>query len=369
MAKVLIDKKSYRVELSKSIMPEVLTLLEQTTLGTRGVHYRHQNIRERVRHLKHPYFLNLYRHNALWGTIAFSSRPMEVDGQPFNAFYIRYFAFRDSVRSSGEKTGKTAKGNTLKVLIEQLFRNGLIQTDYNYGEQLDLPFLFYAYIDDDNLRSLNLSTTYNFKLAGNFNTITFTRMQPKRVKNITKLPIEQRPEFRQVLQRFYRSHQLLDFHDLFRENNYYVLKVNGEIIVGAQVHTCLWEVASFGSKSRDFILKGASRIPAIKKRFNPEKLYFLSIDHIYVNKNYEDALLPFFEGLLTIKGVNMAMIWLDTNDGLGEFLIQSKKLGPLSKIQKVKPANCLVRYSHDFPKGLKQKIKEQTLFLSGYDMT
>jgi hypothetical protein len=139
--------------------------------------------------------------------------------------------------------------------------------------------------------------------------------------------------------------------------------------VGAQVHNCLWEIKSFGSKTKNLLMKGLSFAPGIRNWLNPDKLYFVCIDHLYVNRNYEDALIPFFNGLLSIKGVNIAMLWLDLKDPMSQFLLESKKLGPLARFQKVTPANILVNFPQHFPEEIKDEINNNVRFLSGYDMT
>lgn len=355
--------------LSKQVSAEILDLLENTTLGTRGVHYIHRNTRERVKQLKNPYFLSIYRNNKIWGNVTFSQREITTTHGKVNAYYIRYFAFSQGLRSSGNHALSFKGRSPIKVLMKRFFNEGIYQHDYNHGEDPELPFLFYAYIDDENLRSMNMGEGFGFDTIGKFATITFSRSNPTRVKNVAKLPIEDRPEFRQIIQRFYKNYSLADFHDLFRDNNYYTLHVKGEKIVGAQVHNCLWEIKSFGSRTKNIVMRGLSYAPGIRKWFNPEKLFFVCIDHLYVNRNFEDALIPFFNGLLSIKGVNIAMLWLDLNDPIGQFLLNSKKMGPLAKFQKITPANILVKYPTKFPEEIKREINENTRFLSGYDMT
>ena len=369
MPKTLIDNKSFKVILSKAFNSEILRLLENTTLGTRGVHYVHKNTRERIEELKKPYFLSIYRNNKIWGNVTFSWREINTSKGKVNAYYIRYFAFEQGLRSSGNQNVSFKGKSPIKTIMRRLFDQGIYQADYNHGEDANLPFLFYAYIDDENLRSMNMSEGFGFDVIGKFATITFSRSNPGRINNVAKLPIEDRPEFRQVMQRFYKNHSLVDFHDLFRNNNYYTLNVKGEKIVGAQVHNCLWEIKSFGSKTKNFMMKGLSYAPGIRKWFNPEKLYFVCIDHLYVQRNFEDALIPFFNGLLTIKGVNIAMLWLDLSDPVSQFLLQSKKMGPLSKFQKITPANILVNFPRGFPEEMKAEIEGNVRFLSGYDMT
>lgn len=369
MAKTLVDSKSFKVVLNKQVTQEVLELLENTTLGTRGVQYAHKNTRERVKHLKNPYFLSIYRNGKIWGNITFSQREITTSHGKVNAYYIRYFAFSAGLRSSGNHRVSFKGKSPLKTMIKSIFHRGIYQADYNHGENHQLPFVYYAYIDDENLRSMNMSEAFGFEVLGKFATVTFSRSNPTRVNNISKLPIEDRPEFRSVLANYYKNYSLVDFHDLFRDNNYYTLSVKGEKIVGAQVHSCLWEVKSFGSKTKNMMLKTLSYLPGIRNWFNPDSLYFICLDHLYVNKNYEDALIPFFNGLLSIKGVNIAMMWLDLQDPTSQFFLNSKKLGPIARLQKVTPANILVNYSSNFPAEAKEEMKQQVRFLSGYDMT
>ena len=374
MAKILIENKSFKVELNKEPTPQVLELLDNTTLGTTGAQYAHKNIRERIKHTKNPYFLTLYRHDKIWGNITFSHREIDTPSGKVNAYYIRYFAFSNGLKSAGRKDKKKHQkqdtgSSTLKKFVNIIFNRGIYQEDYNYGENPDIPFVYYAYIDDDNLRSMNMGEAFDFETVGKFATISFSRINPNRVKGIEKLKVQDRISFREKFFQYYKDYSFTDFHDLFRDDNYYVLKAENETLIGAQVHNCHWEIKSMGSPVKDFLLKFLTMIPGISNWFNPKKLYFINIDHLYVNEGYEEAIFPFFTGLLSIKGMNLAMVWLDLRDPMANYLLESNKLGPIARFQSVTPANILVKFSKDVTAEQRQFLSDKTVFLSGYDMT
>ncbi len=355
--------------LSKELDPELVTLLKDTVWGTKGAQYTHLDVEERMTHMKNPYFLSIYRNGRILGNVSFSWRLLETDQGPVNAYYIRYFAFQNSMKSGANKKRTNEREGFLKRFLKRIWEEGFYQEDYNYGEDPNLPFVFYAYIDSDNLRSMQVGGGLGLTPVGQFATVTFSRINPKQVTGIEKLAIADRPDFRKKIQAFYKDYVFADWHDLFRENNYYVYRSNGEIIIGGQVHVCHWRVKNMADLKTKMLVKLAPYIPGLNKVFNPKNMVFINVDHLYVKPGHEDALIPFLEGLLTIKGIFLCLMWYDLRNPIGQFLMKHPKLGPIAKLSKVTPANILINKNKSMSDELFEELSTKTSFLSGFDMT
>ena len=137
----------------------------------------------------------------------FSKREVFIQNQSHEAFYLRYFTFRESLRSSNPKDRKKQSGSLIRDDIALLMNGkGL---DY----QNDL--LLYAYVDPGNMRSKRLIEEFGFNKISNFQIIPFSRIFPKNHRQVKLAENKQRAEIRKLLAESYKEEQLVSFENLF----------------------------------------------------------------------------------------------------------------------------------------------------------
>ena len=136
-------------KLTDKILPEVVELLTEVTLGTTGVRYKHLDTHKRVNEVDNPAFLYLKRNEKVLSNITFCRRNQD--------WYIRYFAFKTGLQRSTNTKTEDKSNNLLKREISNFFEAAENGQFYDTDVQS-----FYAYIDPKNDRSLWMSKNFGF---------------------------------------------------------------------------------------------------------------------------------------------------------------------------------------------------------------
>ena len=113
----IIDFQSSIFKIQTTASESLKTLLHHTTYGTNGACYRHLDTLERIEELDKPLHLSLERNSKVLGNCTFSRRNGD--------WYIRFFTFETSFRSSGKKNLQ-AKKSKLKEELTNFFNSALV---------------------------------------------------------------------------------------------------------------------------------------------------------------------------------------------------------------------------------------------------
>lgn len=106
------------------------------------------------------------------GTFTICIQEINLLGSTHNSYYIRYVAF-DSKFQGGFKKGKSKGG--LHRFLKNFFETSTFDSAPTDGGKS----IYWAYIDPDNLRSINLNNRLGFEQIGAFKTTVFSRVNPK----------------------------------------------------------------------------------------------------------------------------------------------------------------------------------------------
>ena len=283
---------------------QVIELLEENEVGTPGesMVYKHRDVRSKVHNTPNPYFANLSIRNSLYGTVCLSKRELITFGTTHEAFYLRYFTFRESFRTRNPKSNKGKSPSQVRDDVANLMRgDGL---DY-YGN-----LVLYAYVDTNNIRSRRIIEEFGFKKKGNFNVIPFSRFYPKKNHDVEIINSADDTELKALLKEYYKKEQLVSLNDIGNNGNYFVIRKNGEIVCGAQAIPDGWEIKELPGISGKIMMKIVPKLPVIGRLFNP--IYnFVFLESIYCKDGFHIDLEILLESILAHYQLSSGTICLD----------------------------------------------------------
>lgn len=347
---------------------EIMSLLHNMTVGSRGVRYLHKNIDERMSQLPNKYFMYLRKNGTIKGVFVSAQRTITEDFGLANAYYIRYLAIDEMFQTIKEK--RTVPGNPngiIKGLTKKFLSGAPINLGIGYNEDKNLPSFHYAFFDSENFRSTGISQLLGMNPIGDFSTFRFTRMKPQSNGHIEKLEETDFDDVRKKLSSQYSSFSIYTDQYLFSESDYYVWKENGEIVAGVQPNKCEWEVKQMSGFSGLMMVKILPKIPQLKKYVNPEKFEFLTLDYLFVAEGYEDKLELLFEGMLHEYGVFFSLIFQDLKSPFTQIL-KKMDMGLMSHFSNV-PNGKIMMTVNNVSDAQKEKITAKPIFTCGVDMS
>jgi hypothetical protein len=371
MQKVLFEKGSFQLKLTTEQVPtDLQRLIDNTVLGTKGLIYRHGRVGDRLKFMHHPYHLSLYRGEKMLGNLSLAHYDTKMSFGMANAYYIRYFAFDKIFKTSSQEKKKRSSDNVFRRIIANIMTRHPSEHGINYNETTEAPAYHYAYIEPDNMRSLHHAMGFDFETSRKFETIPFSRLKPKKAVDFEEvLDKKSRSEVKELLSEFYSGHNGVHFEYLFHHDNYFVVRDNdGKIIAGCQVNDCMFHVENVGSPMFQAITRGLKITGLDKAVLDIENLRFLSFDHVYTTPGNEKVLIKLMESLLAKFKLKFSLLWFDSEDPTLKMLVNSGKLGWVSKVYNASPNN-IVTHSITLNEEQKKALTERPWFIATFDMT
>lgn len=329
MKNTIYKSDNIRISVSTTANLEAVKLLENTIFGNKGIKYQHTSLTTTIEALKNPLFFYLYFDNELIGFYCLCKRIINSRKTSIDTFYGRYLTISPTYSEKG--FGKILKREAVK-----------------YVENLSLKsVIFYSYIEQNNVHSLNISQKENFITAGLINSFVFFRFFPKKNKSVQKLSKDKIPEMKELLKNYYNEHGLVVLENIGYKENYFVLKYNNEIIAGVQANPVLWHIVKMDGLLGK-LLKYISKVPFVNRiiRTNYE---FLAIEGIYIKEEYfdNDTLYKLLEATLVHFNLNTILMQLDFHSPLAKKLNKDKKLGLVNKLNKPVTTHVMVKSHED----------------------
>lgn len=292
--------------------PEIIELLNNTTLGTNGATYRHLDTIDRIHEVDNPLFLTLEWRDRVLGNITFCRRNQ--------TWYIRYFAFHRSFQASNQ-VQKKERDSPFKAGLKSFFA-----TQLNSGK-VDA---FYAFIDSKNDRSKWMSEQFGFRVASTLVTQSFSRIGPKKSTRLTKNIEWTRIE--PLVRAAYHRHQQFFVHHLSKGPFYGIQNEKGDVLACGKFTKVTWEIERLPGRFGKIMVKCIPYIPILNRLIQPKKHVFLAPEGLFVHKNQPDLLRELFEAVLHAESCNLVMWWADQKDPL--FLTTKREIrwGLLNRI-------------------------------------
>ena len=363
----LLKKGTFRIVLKLNYDKQLVPLLLKTSWGTRGMRYTQMNVSERLENLDRSYFLHIFHGNKLIGNVTFCYRETTYKGEKINAYYIRYFMFVEHWMASKDiEFGKKMRKSFLKAFIESFLSEPPYMHGIGFNEDTSLKTVYYAYIDDLNIRSLNASLGFDLSEVSKFNTFLFSRFSPKKKLEVNKVSTGELAINRMLLRDEFNQYEMFFNNGTLGSNNCFSVKNDdGETLVSAQVSFCTWKITQVEGMLSRFALDIAQYVSAIRKYFNPEQLEFLAVNNIYVRKGCESLIPAFLETLLYKKQITLALIWSDERDKYNKTMrTYSEEFGFLSKLFPISAAKIFTKELGEFSND-----KETPFYIDTTDLT
>jgi hypothetical protein len=322
---------------------EIISLLEQTTLGTNGARYRHLDTRNRILEADNPLFLSIERNNKILGNVTFCRRG--------KTWYIRYFAFQQMLQSSN-RPKETQKSNShLKQQLRFFF-------DEQFQSEVET---MYAYIDPKNDRSKWMSQNFGFHKISTLATQSFSRIYPKKSARLEKT--EDWNEVKSKVIENYGKHCHF-FTTHASKPPFYVLKgENGQIMACARVTKVHWEIVRLPGKFGSLLTKAIPFIPFLNRLINPKNHTFLVPEIVCVNQDNPELLDELFSAILFQEKLNLMLWWMDATDPLYISVKNKVQWGLLHTIIGVAPVDVVERKRS----GISEKT-QSPIFVTAFDM-
>jgi hypothetical protein len=335
-------------KLREKVTPEIIALLEQTTLGTNGAMYRHMDTGQRIHEADSPLFLSVERNDKVIGNLTFCRRDQD--------WYIRYFAFH-SIAQAGEKKKTKDKGNSILKKEVNTFFNDHLCAPTDQGKVRS----FYAYIDPKNDRSKWMSENFGFHVIRQLTTQSFSRINPKQSKRLKQ--IDNWESIKTMVLENYGNHGYFFTHHAEKPPFYCLEDTNGNILACAKVTKVNWEIIRLPGKSGAFLTKIIPFIPGLNKLIKPNNHTFL-VPEIVCAKNNDPLLLEeLFASILAQEKLNLMLWWIDSEDPI--YLQNKNKInwGLLHRLIGSTPVDVVQRTADNEP-----MFHDRPVFVTAWDM-
>jgi hypothetical protein len=343
------EEGPFKIWIEKGVPDEIVEFLNSVRFGTEGAIYEHLYTEDRVANLHDPYLCYATEGDKLVACIVVERMLTEQKGIPVQSFYIRYFAANPEYKGRGI----TKK---LSVIFIDRFR-----------AMFDEKTIFYAVVEDGNIRSTKIVNRVGYKPLAKIRTIGFSRFFPRVSKRVERLSDPQEREKHLVnLRAFYADYILVHFNHVFLKNDYFVIREQGEIVAGLQMHRAFWRVTSMPGLSGKILLKVLPHLPLMNKMFNPRKFEFITFEGLYFKEGHEDTLFELIEGLLAQEKLKTAIFWLAKESPIYRMILERGKLGLMHQF--VKNANTYIAFdSKHLTEEEQEIIHNYPPFISSFD--
>jgi hypothetical protein len=324
----------------------IITLLEQTTLGTNGAQYRHLDTRKRILEADNPLFLSVERNERVLGNLTFCRRG--------TTWYIRYFAFASTVQS-GKSGKKVIGGNSIYKKEIAVFFNEVLTTQ-TFGKVNRM----YAYIEPRNERSMWMGEQFGFEKVATLATQSFSRYSPKSSSRIQKL--ENWEDVAPVVRSTYSSHNFYHENHIQKGPFYTLRNHSGEILALAATTHVTWEIVRLPGKYGKVLTKIIPFIPLLNRIIRPENHSFLVMDAVCLPSQNPNDLEELFAGILHAENKNLILWWIDEKDSLYNEVKTKLKWGLLHTLVGVNPVDVMERHSKH------ASHEDRPVFVSAFDL-
>jgi len=329
-----------KFEFTETITPELVQLLEQTTLGTNGAMYRHLDVPERIYQTDAPLSFSLRRNSNLLANITFCKRDFGL--------YLRYFAFDKRFQSTG-KARQNMQKSALKKQIEDVFK----RVSSEHPGSLNMC---YAYIDARNARSKWMSEQFGFQSKAKLATQSFSRRFPKKSTRISKEVLTE--EHLSLIKSKY-GHYTAYFDHYLQGEVHCLRSTEGTLLALAKFTNVTWEISRLPGKMGGILVKALPFIPILRKMVQVKKHQFLVPEALCVADNAPTLLTEFLAGVLSIEQRHTMLWWMDERDELYVKVKGQVNWGILHRILGVSPVDVVVRGTFE-PK--------EPMYVAAFDM-
>ena len=366
----LLELRDLKLLMRNQASEEAVDLLVNTIWGTPGgAQYSHLDTASKIHDTIRPWFIELRKGEQLLGTLCLAHRKVEGLAGPQDAFYIRYYSMASSLRRkistrSGAKRS-TLEGNSLiKRAAKRFFDN---PTTLMEAESTDHAIL-YAFVELENERSKNMVKMMGFESIGKFETLVFSRLNPKTDIRVRRADTGDQAEVRKRLAETYKEHVLFTDQHIFYQNHYWILEENGEIIAGMQANPVHWTVENLPGFSGKVIMNLVPYVPLLSRIFNPRKFNYLAVEGVFCKEGRESEIYTLLSHCCKANEMHMAMFWLDVQDPRRKKIRAAGRLGLMERLNDTQVIDVIGKFIHISDEEISH-LREHPVYISAFDVT
>jgi hypothetical protein len=335
--------------------------------------YHHTTGIPKLKKISNCYFVFLRRSGNMLGSIGYALRETGAGEQTYKSWLVRYFSIKAPLRTN-KQTRRQVKRRPVRDRSVSMIKDvaGFFQDN---PERLidpdvkEMPkAILYSLVEKNNERSRNFAEIGGYEKTGDVVSFIFSRLRKRRNIEVEQLKGSDLSLMRSLLRDFYKGHAFYFEDNLFLDDNYYVLRENGEIVAGLQANEEVWEIRTIGNVTLDRFVKLLTRIPFIGRRFRYEAMKFLGIEGIWFKEGRGDAVYRLLEGVLARKDHYLALMIMDTRAPEYLNFKSRKKLGLVNTFLGSFEAGFYARF-YAFPEAEKTEIAGRPAYISIYDNT
>jgi len=304
-------ERGVHVIAENALSPETVQLLESTVWGQHGLIFRSLDMREMLGALTRPVFLRLVKDGETLAAAVRNRKALLMAGRQFDAVHLALFAVRPDCRRKGY-------GRILAKVSREYF-----------GEMLRPPGVLYGYIESGNEASLRLNLGIGYRDLGQIKSRIFSRANPRRSERVERLGEGERSGMLALLNETYASHALAGLDQSLDTGRYFIVRRNGEIVAGAQVHTLRWNLLQLPGWRGKLALNLLPRIPVLGKNFTPEDLRFGRAGNFFAREGSEHLISEILETVMAEKGLPFTTLFMDPRGTIERRLLDKTRFGLL----------------------------------------
>ncbi|MGV3587550.1 MAG: hypothetical protein ACO1OF_11135 [Adhaeribacter sp.] len=349
-SQIIYANAAIKILVDSEPTPAIVNLLKHTVYGTHGPRYQHTRHENKINYIQNPFFFQLLKDEQVIGTYCLSQRRVKIATGEALGFYGRYFSIDPQFIGQGY-------GSLLK------------KEAIGYVERtITPPFFFYSYIEESNQRSLTISKKDGYQSIGSLEAVLFSRLYPQQDAWFSRLPPDEYPKMRLLLQATYQDYTLVQPDRIFYEHNYFVLKGNDEIIAGVQANPVAWHIMHMPGLTGKIVMQVLPYVPVFNRLINLRNHQFLALEAVYVKPGHEKALLTLLESTLAHFDYTSALLMLDVNCPLRQQLKSLGNLGLMNALNKSIYTQVMVKTIGITEEIIKSHPK-QPIYASAFDFS
>ncbi|MEM6376680.1 MAG: GNAT family N-acetyltransferase [Bacteroidota bacterium] len=349
VAQLITQEGDFKIWIRQDVPPEIVDFLRSVLMGTEGAMYEHLDVEKRIAHIKSPYLAYATKEDSLVACMLMSRVESLQKAIPLDSYYIRYFSAHPDFKGQG--ITKRLSAVFIRAFQAQLPENTLL----------------YAAMEGGNKRSISIVEKVGFTSKKPVQTFGFSRFFPKGNPKIEQLlnPGD-RAVMLDLLSQFYQNYTIHHHQNIFQNDQYYVIRENGKIVAGLQMHRTVWRIRGMPGWKGKVLLNVVPKIPVLNKMMNPNWFEFITFEGIYYQPGKEAKLFSLMEGLLAQEKLKTAIFWLAGDSPVSSMLRKKAKLGIIHALVKDS-----VTYMTFNGKGLQPEVekilKECPPYISSFD--
>lgn len=310
------EKSGRSITCSTDPSGQTVAILEDTVWGSRATRYKILGVSEKLARLRDPRFFVLSENGRELCVFVLDFCHKLLMGQSCGAWH---FVMASTV---ADRQNEGLAG----ILIEHV-RDYCVST-------VGHPGFGFAYVETSTEFSLRLSEQIGYAVDAEIPLTLFSRLIPKADPSVTQLQPEETSGVIEQLEKLYQDHELSDFSDSLKCEEYLTLRDESGIVAGAQAEVLNWSVQSMPGLAGSFLLKVLPYLPILNRFLNLRDLRIVRFGNFLLPEGQEEALFKVMETALARNNAKVGLIMLDKRSPVLRKIRDHGRLGLLSGAMK-----------------------------------